>query len=176
MWAKLRQSCATPCNPMDSRLLCPWDSPGKNTGVGCHFLLQGIFPTRGSNRRLLRLLCWQAGSFSLAPPGKSHLPLALRSQARPGLVTKAWFTSPGTGRHASSPDGTWAPPRWQLTDRDGQPLSLAWPQPRSRGPLPHCCSSSGPPAPKRAPALPPRARQQCLGSSEVASLGLKAGG
>ena len=27
----------------------PWDSPGKNTGVGCHFLLQGIFPTQGSN-------------------------------------------------------------------------------------------------------------------------------
>ena len=32
-----------------TRLLCPWDSPGKNTGVGCHFLLQGIFPTQGSN-------------------------------------------------------------------------------------------------------------------------------
>ena len=32
-----------------ARLLCPWDSPGKNTGVGCHFLLQGIFPTQGSN-------------------------------------------------------------------------------------------------------------------------------
>ena len=30
-----------------SRLLCPRDSPGKNTGVGCHFLLQGIFPTQG---------------------------------------------------------------------------------------------------------------------------------
>jgi len=29
-------------------LLCPWDSPGKNTGVGCHFLLQGIFLTQGS--------------------------------------------------------------------------------------------------------------------------------
>ena len=28
-----------------ARLLCPWDSPGKNTGVVCHFLLQGIFPT-----------------------------------------------------------------------------------------------------------------------------------
>jgi len=28
-----------------SRLLCPWDFPGKNTGVGCHCLLQGIFPT-----------------------------------------------------------------------------------------------------------------------------------
>ena len=31
----------------------PWDSPGKNTGVGCHFLLQGIFPTQGSNPGLL---------------------------------------------------------------------------------------------------------------------------
>ena len=35
------------CRPLDS---CPWDSPGKNTGVvGCHSLLQGIFPTQGSN-------------------------------------------------------------------------------------------------------------------------------
>ena len=36
------------------RLLCPWDSPGKNTGVGCHVLLQGIFPTQGSNPGLLQ--------------------------------------------------------------------------------------------------------------------------
>ena len=33
-----------------------WDSPGKNTGVGCHALLQGIFPTQGSNSCLLYLL------------------------------------------------------------------------------------------------------------------------
>ena len=32
-----------------ARLLCPWDSPGKDTGVSCHFLFQGIFPTQGSN-------------------------------------------------------------------------------------------------------------------------------
>ena len=32
-----------------SRPLCPWDFPGKNTGVDCHFLIQGIFPTQGSN-------------------------------------------------------------------------------------------------------------------------------
>ena len=32
-----------------TRLFCPWDSPGKNTGVGCHFLLQEIFPTQGLN-------------------------------------------------------------------------------------------------------------------------------
>ena len=37
-----------------TRLLHPWDSPGKNTEVGCHFLLQGIFPTQGSNPVLLR--------------------------------------------------------------------------------------------------------------------------
>ena len=35
-----------------TRLLCPWDSPGKNTGMSCHFLLQGIFPTQGSNPSL----------------------------------------------------------------------------------------------------------------------------
>ena len=34
-----------------ARLLCPWDSPGQNTGVGCHALLQGILPTQGSNPR-----------------------------------------------------------------------------------------------------------------------------
>ena len=33
-----------------TRPLCPWDSPGKNTGVGCHFLPHGIFPTQGSKQ------------------------------------------------------------------------------------------------------------------------------
>ena len=39
-----------------TRLLCPWISPGKNTGAGCHFLLQGIFLTQGSNPYLWHLL------------------------------------------------------------------------------------------------------------------------
>ena len=47
---------------MSYRLLCPWNSPGKNTGVGCHFLLQGIFLTQGSN---LSLLHWQMDSLPL---------------------------------------------------------------------------------------------------------------
>ena len=34
------------CGPQPTRLLCPWDFPGMNTGVGCHFLVQGIFTTR----------------------------------------------------------------------------------------------------------------------------------
>ena len=41
--AKLLQSCLTLCDPIDGSppgSPCPWDSPGKNTGVGCHFLLQ----------------------------------------------------------------------------------------------------------------------------------------
>ena len=55
------------------QLLCPRDSLGKNTGVGCHTLLQGIFLTHGLNPCLLCLLQWQAGSLPLAPPGRpSH--------------------------------------------------------------------------------------------------------
>ena len=45
-----------------SRLFCPWNSLGKNTRVGCHALLQGIFPTQGLNPCLLCLLHWQADS------------------------------------------------------------------------------------------------------------------
>ena len=62
-----------------TRLLCPWDSPGKSTGVGCHFLLWGIFPAQRSNPRLLRLLhCRRIlyhqhlGSFHLQPPTHTH--------------------------------------------------------------------------------------------------------
>ena len=51
-------------------LLCPWDSPGKNTAVGCSALLRGIFPTQGLNPCLLHLLHWQAASLPLAPSGK----------------------------------------------------------------------------------------------------------
>ena len=40
--------CAQSCLTLwPTRLLCPWDSPGKNTGVGCHFLLQGNLPNPG---------------------------------------------------------------------------------------------------------------------------------
>ena len=45
-----------PCGPQPARLLCPWHAPGKNTGVGCCALLQGVVPTQASNLRLLCLL------------------------------------------------------------------------------------------------------------------------
>ena len=48
-----------------ARFLCPWNFPGKNTGTGCYFLLQGIFLTQRSNLHFLCLLRWQADSLSL---------------------------------------------------------------------------------------------------------------
>ena len=62
------QLCPTLYNPMDCSppgSFCPWDFPGKNTGVGCHSHLQGIFLTQGVNTRLLSLLLWQSGSLPL---------------------------------------------------------------------------------------------------------------
>ena len=49
-------------------IVCPWDSPGRNSGVGCHALLQGVFPALGWNLNFLHLLHWQVGSFPLVPP------------------------------------------------------------------------------------------------------------
>ena len=49
---KVTQLCLTLLRPHGlepARLLCPWNSPGTNTGVGCHFLLQGIFSPQGLN-------------------------------------------------------------------------------------------------------------------------------
>ena len=65
-----------------SRLLCPWESPGKNTGLGCHaLLLQGIFPTQGYNPRLLCLLRWQ----------ESSLPLGRWQSPKPGKPKRLLF-------------------------------------------------------------------------------------
>ena len=55
------------------RILCPWNFPGKNIGVGCHFFIQGIEPlgqTQGQKPCLLRLLKSQADSLPVVPPGK----------------------------------------------------------------------------------------------------------
>ena len=49
-----------------ARLLCPWEFSGKNTGVGCHFFLQGIFPDLGLN---LSLLHWQVDPLPWSPQG-----------------------------------------------------------------------------------------------------------
>ena len=70
------QSCPTCCDPMDCSLpgsSVHGDSPGKNTGVVCHALLQGILPTQGSNPSLLQLLHWQANFPPLSYLGSPFL-------------------------------------------------------------------------------------------------------
>ena len=63
---KLKQHICT-CAQL---LLRPHGAPGKNTRVGCHALLQGIFPTQGLNLCLLNLLHWQEDSLPSEPQGK----------------------------------------------------------------------------------------------------------
>ena len=73
MRAKSLQSCLTWCDAMDCkhvRLLHPWDSPGKNTGVGCHALLQGNLSKPKIELRPLMSPALADGFFlPLAPPG-----------------------------------------------------------------------------------------------------------
>ena len=59
--AKSLQLCLTLwlSGPQPPRFLCPWDSPGKNTGVDCCALFRGVFSTWGLNSCLLHLLHWQ---------------------------------------------------------------------------------------------------------------------
>ena len=86
MCAKSLQSCLTIIllTIGTVSLLCPRDSPGRNTGVGCHALLQGIFLTKGSNQHLLHHLPWEAGSFTLTPPGKPILSLLILNNTNTG--------------------------------------------------------------------------------------------
>ena len=59
------------CSPPG--LLCPWNSPCKNTAVCCHFLLQAIFTIQGSNPSLLRLLHWKMDYLILSHLGSPFL-------------------------------------------------------------------------------------------------------
>ena len=87
--AKSPQSYLTLCDPVDCSLpgSCPWDSPGKNTGGGCHFLLQGIFLNQGWNLRLLRFLQWLAGSLPASHQGSPNNALSTTLYASQDLFT-----------------------------------------------------------------------------------------
>ena len=69
-------------------VFCPWDSPGKNTGVGCHHL-QGIFLIQALKPRFLRLLHWQADSLLL-----SHLGRPMRVEASQVGFVPFWEETP----------------------------------------------------------------------------------
>ena len=80
------QLCLTLCNPVDCSppgSSVHGDSPGKNTGVGCHALLQGIFPSQGLNPSPLHLLHWQVASLLLSHLGNpSLLPVCCAALSR----------------------------------------------------------------------------------------------
>ena len=116
------------------RLLCPWNFPGKNTGVGCHFLLQRIFPTQGSNPQLLHLLHWQAESLPLRHLGS---PTQLYFNSKTKANTYKWwepmtFELPPTAfsfllfSFLSSRSLT---PRRGSQENKGRPLPLSSPYP-----------------------------------------------
>ena len=90
-------SCArlfvTPWIVVCTKLLRPWDFQGKSTGVGCHFLLQGIFPTQGSNPGLS--LCRQM-LYRLSHPGGSDAKASAHNARDLGSLP-GWGRSPGEG-------------------------------------------------------------------------------
>ena len=70
--------------PWTARLLWPWDFSDKNTGVNCHFFLQGIFPTQGLKLNLLWLLRWETDSLPrshLGSPGLSNTAAAAAAKS-----------------------------------------------------------------------------------------------
>ena len=117
--AKLLQSSLTlwPYGLQPARHLCPWDSLGKNTGVGCHALQ--IYKTQGLNLHLSCLLHWQVGSSPLVPRGKPILyyqfssVLFSRSVVSDSLRlhepqnTRPPCPSPGLGVYSNSCPSSW---------------------------------------------------------------------
>ena len=75
-------------------LPCTRDFSGKNTGVGCHFLLKRIFPTQGSNQHLSCLLNCQVGSLPLTPPGKPTVVPRLLSRSVQSCSRVQLFVTP----------------------------------------------------------------------------------
>ena len=105
----LSRAVVSLCDPHGlTRLLCQWDSPGKNTGVGCHSLLQGIFPTQGSNLRLWHLLHWQADSLPLSHLGSTSKKCVFSSVAHSCLTlcNPMDCSTPGLPVHHQLPELT----------------------------------------------------------------------
>ena len=111
------QLFATPWT-VATRLLCPWDSPGKNTGVGCHVLLQGIFWTQGLNPDLLH--CRQL-RYRLSHLGSTSGASGKESAHRGSRLNRCRLI-PGSGR--SFGEGNDNPPQYSCL---GNPVNrVVW--------------------------------------------------
>ena len=87
----IASGCVQPHGLQPTRLLCPWDFPGKNTGEGCYVLLQGIFLTQGPNSCLLHLLYWQVDSLPLHHLGSPDLTAYYKRTSWPSHVSTGLF-------------------------------------------------------------------------------------
>ena len=112
-----------------ARLLRPWDFPGKNTGAGCHFLLQGTSQTQGSKPRLLRLLRllhWQAGSFLPGRRGRLQtLPNTGYGKLRGPQQSSPGGNSTGSSQHTSGSTAHFPSAESQLL-LDGEMGGAGW--------------------------------------------------
>ena len=79
-----------------TRLLRPWDFPGKNTGVGCYFLLQEIFPTQGLNPGLPAL---QADSLLSESPDKAEAVMKKNTEVGCHFLLQEIFPTQGSNLH-----------------------------------------------------------------------------
>ena len=128
--------CARACfwqphGPLPARLLCSWDFSGRNTAVGCHLLLQGIFPTQGSDFSLLGLLCWHAilhhratwGAWVGGSGVKTCLPM---QEMRVQSLSREDPAGAGNGNplHSSCLENLTARVAWQATQSMGLQKSL----------------------------------------------------
>ena len=107
------QLFVTPWTVQPYKLLCACDSPGKNTGMGCHFLLQGIFSTQGWNldllhcrqtlyclshqeKRTARGMLWNMPSFTVESPPVAPLLKQSKSQHIYSVQDSKWSDFPNT--------------------------------------------------------------------------------
>ena len=141
-----------------ARLLCPWDSPGKNTGMDCHFLLQGIFPTQRSKTFLLY---WQVASLPGKPregqrPAPGHRESPVRSWVKTGWPVYRLGTLPSF----LTPEAAQTSPETHLIVFMDLNASLGWEPLSSQGnPVQFSCrggmeDSASPGPPHRAWTLP----------------------
>ena len=115
------------------------DSPGKNTGMGCHAFLQGIFPTQGSNPSYLCLLQWQVGSLLLSHLGSPML--RKKKKKKPTKRTRLCFK-----RTKACPFPTWAETEAELSEGGvGGGATLPLSNPTKEGDWPLTWSSVGHP-------------------------------
>ena len=121
VWSPSHVWLLQPHGLQPTRLPCPWDSPGKNTGVGCHFLLQGNLPNPGIEPKSSVSATFQADSLLFEPSGK------YKHTKKPVLrdrfsVSEAWK---GTTVEESALDNIFTAPNSEGNEEEEMSLKIA---------------------------------------------------